>query len=141
MLNVVLRLVIQSVSQDQLFATSWTAVCQASLTSTIFLSLLKLMFTESVMQSNHLILCCPLLLLPSIFPSIRLFSNELALFIKCPKYWGFSFSISPCNEYSGLISFRIGWFGLPAVQGTHKNPLQHDNSKASIHRHSVFSMV
>ena len=99
----------------------WTAVCQASLSFTISQSLLQFMSTELVMLSNHLILCCPLLLLPSIFPSIKVFSNDLALHIRWPKYWSFSFSISPSNEYSGLISFRIDWFGLLAAQGTLKS--------------------
>ena len=112
--------------------TSWTAAHQASLSFTIFLSLLNLMSVQSVMPSNHLILYCPLLLLSSIFPSIRVFSNELALCIRWPKYWGFSFSISPFNEYLGLIPFRIDWFDLLAVQGTLKSLLQHLNSKASI---------
>ena len=102
---------------------------------------LKLMSTESVMPSNHLILCCPLLLLPSIFPSIRVFSHELALFIRWPKYWNFSLSISPANEYSGLISFRIDWFDLLEVQKTRKSLLQHHNSKVSILQHSAFFMV
>ena len=102
----------------RLFANPWTAAHQASLSFTIFWSLPKLMFIESVMPSNHLILCHPLLLLTSIFPSIRVFSNESALHIRGPKYWSFSFSISPFNEYSGLISFRIDWFDLLAVQGT-----------------------
>ena len=104
-------------------------------------SLLKLMSIESVMPSNHLILCCPLLLPPSIFPSIRIFSNESALCISWPKYWSFSFSISPSNEYSGLISFRIDWLGLLAVQGTLKNLLQHHSSKASVLRCSAFFIV
>ena len=104
-------------------------------------SLLKLMSIESMMTSNHFILCRPLLLLPSIFPSIRVFSNELALHIRWPKYWSFSFSINPPNEYSGLISFRIDWFDLLAVQGTLKSTLQHHSSKASIPRHSAFIMV
>ena len=104
-------------------------------------SLLKLMSIESMMTSNHFILCRPLLLLPSIFPSIRVFSNELALHIRWPKYWSFSFSINPPNEYSGLISFRIDWFDLLAVQGTLKSLLQHHSSKASILWHSVFFMV
>ena len=108
--------------------TQWTAVRQASLSSTISWNLLKLMSIES----NHLILCRPLLLLPSIPPSIRVFSNESALHIRWPKYWSFSFSISPSNEYSGLISFRINWLDLLAVQGTLKNLLQHHSSKASI---------
>ena len=99
------------------------------------------MSTETVMPSNHLILCRPLLLLPSIFPSIRVFSNELGLHIRWLKYWSFSFSINPSNEYSGLISFRIDWFDLPAVQGTLKGFLQHYNLKASIRRHSAFFMV
>ena len=106
-----------------------------------FQSLLKLMSIESVMTSNHLILCHPLLLLPSLFPSIRLFSNELALPIRWPKYWNFSFSIHPSNEYSGLISFRIDWFNLLAVQGTFKSLLQHHSSKASILWRSAFFMV
>ena len=111
--------VAQSLSHVRLFGTPWTTALQASLSFTISCSLLKLMFTESVMPSNHLILCLPLLLLPSIFPRIRVFSNELALFIRWPKYW--SFSISPSNEYSGLISFRTDWFDLFAVQGTLKS--------------------
>ena len=109
---------IQSLCPVQLFATPWTVVLQASLSITNLQSLLKLMSIELVMPSNQLILSCPLLLLPSIFPSIRVFSNESVLCIRWPKYWGFSFSISPLNEYSGLISFRIDWFGLLAVQGT-----------------------
>ena len=104
-------------------------------------SLLKLMSVESVMPSNHLIFCYPLLLLPSIFPSIRVFSNESVVCIRWPKYWSFSFSISPSNEYSGLISFRIDWFDLLAVQGTLKSLLQHHSSKASVLRHSAFFMV
>ena len=115
--------------------------CQASLSSTISQSLLKLMSIESVMPSNHLILCHPLLPLPSIFPSSRVFSNESALCIRWPKYWSFSFSISPSNEYSGLIFFRIDWFDRFAVQGTLKSPLQHHNSKASMLWHSAFFMV
>ena len=111
---------------------SWTATCQASLSFTISQSLLKLMSIESVMPSNHLILCRPLLLLPSIFPSIRVFSNELALHIRWPKYWSFSFNISPSYEYSGLISCRNSYFDLLAVQGTLKSLLQHLSSKASI---------
>ena len=103
-------------SCDQLFVTPGTAACQVSLSFTISWSLLKLVFTESVMPSNYLILCCPFLLLPLIFPSIRVFSNESALHIKWPMYWSFSFSNSPSNEYSGLISFRIDWFDLCAVQ-------------------------
>ena len=124
----------------QLFASPWTATHRASLFFTIFWSLLKLMSTESVMPPNHLILCHPLLLLPSIFPSIRAFSSELALCIRWPKYWSFSFSISPSSEYSGLISFSIDWFDLPAVQGTLKSLLPHHDAKASVHC-SVFYMV
>ena len=119
-----------SVSHVWLFVTLWTATHQASLSFTIFQSLLKLMSTESVMPSNHLILCFPLLL-PSIFPSIRVLSNESVLHISWPEYWSFSFSISPSNEYSGLISFRMDWFDL-AVQGTLKSLLQHRSSRASI---------
>ena len=124
--------VVQSLSCVQLFATAWTTACQASLSFTISQNLLKLMSIESVMPSNHLVLRHPLLLLPSLFPSIRVFSNELALCIRWPKYWSFSFSISPSSEYSGLISFRIDWFDLLAVQGTVKRLLQHHSSKASI---------
>ena len=115
-----------------LFATSWTAACQASLSITNSRSLLKLMSIELVMPSNHLILCHPLLLPPSIFPSITVFSNESAHCIRWPKYWSFSFNISPSNEYSGLISFRMDWLDLLAVQGTLKSLLQHHSSKASI---------
>ena len=121
--------------------TLWTAARQASLSFTIPWSLLKLMFIESVMPSNHLILCHPLLLLPSIFPSIRVFSSESALPIRWPKYWSFSFSISPSNEYSGLISFRIDWFDPFAVQGTLKGLLQHHSLKTSVLWHSAFFMV
>ena len=113
-------------------ATAWTAAHQASLSITSSQSLLKLMSIELVRASNHLILCHPLLPLPSIFPSIRVFSNESALHIRWPKYWSFSFSISPSNEYSGLISFRMDWLYLLAVQGTLKSLLQHHISKASI---------
>ena len=120
------------------FATPWTAACQASLSITNFRNLLKLMSIETVMPSNHLILCRPLLHPPSIFPSIRVFSNELVLCIRWPKYWSFSFSISPSNEYSGLISFRIDCLNLLAVQGTLKSLLQHHSSKASILRCSAF---
>ena len=115
--------VVESLSHVQLFATPWTAAHQASLSFTSSWSLLKLISIESVMPSNHLILCHPLLFLPSIFPSIRVFSNDLALCIKWPKYWSFSFSISPSNECSGLISFRIDWFDLLAIQGTLKRLL------------------
>ena len=123
---------VQSLSHVQLLVTPWTAARQASQSITNSRSLLKLMSIESVMSSNHLILCCPLLLLPSIFPSIRVFSNESVLHIRWPKYWSFSYSISLSNEYSGLISFRIDWFDLLAVQGTLKSLLQHHSSKASV---------
>ena len=123
---------VQSLSCVPLFATSSTAACQASLSLTNSQSLLKLMSIESVRPSNHLILCRPLLLLPSIFPSIRVFSNESILCIRWPKYWSFSFSISPSNEYSGLISFRMDWLDILAVQGTLKSLLQHHSSKASV---------
>ncbi|KAB0346012.1 hypothetical protein FD755_024339 [Muntiacus reevesi] len=126
---------VQSLSCVQLSATPWTAACQASLSITNSQSLLKLMSIESVMPSNHLILCRPLLL-PSIFPSIRVFSNESVLFIRWPKYWSFCFSISPSNHYSGLVSFRMNWLDLLAVQGTLKSLLQHHSSKASILQHS-----
>ena len=125
----------------RLFATPWTAAQQASLLFTRSWSLLKLMSIESVMPFNHLILCCPLLLLPSIFPSIRVFSNESVLRIRWPKYWSFSFSINPFIEYSGLISFSIDWFDLLAVQGILKNLLQHHSSKASILQRSAFFIV
>ena len=121
---------VQLLSHAWLFATPCTIVCEASLSITKSQSLLKLMSIESVMPSNHLILCHPLLLPPSIFPSIRVLSNESVLRIRWPKYWSFSFSISPSNEYSGLISFRIDWLDLLAVQGTLKNLLQHHSSKA-----------
>ena len=124
--------VVQSLSCVWLFVIPRTTAHQPSLPVTISLRLLKRMSIESFMPSNHLILCCPLLLLPSIFPSIRVFSNELDLHIGWPKYWSFSFSISPSNEYSGLISFKINWFDLFAVQGTLKHLLQHHSSKASI---------
>ena len=128
-------IVVQSLSRVWLFATPWTAACQASLSFTISGTLLKLMSIESVMPSNHLTLCCSHLILPSIFLSIRVFSNESALRIRWPKYWSFSFSISPSNEYSGLISFRMDWLDLLAVQGTLKSLLQHHSSKASIFWH------
>ena len=115
---------VQLLSRVQLFAAPWTAALQASLSITNSRSLLKFMSIESVMPFNHLILCCPLLLLPSIFPSIRVFFNKSVLCIRWPKYWSFSFSISPSNEYSGLISLKIDWFDL-AVQGTLKRLLQH----------------
>ena len=125
----------------QLFVLPWTAAYQASLSFTISWNLLKLRSIESVMLSNHLVFCCPLLLLPSIFSSIRVFSNESALRIMWPKYWSFSFSISPSNEYSGLVSFRIDWFDLLAVQETLKSLLQHHSSKVSVLRYSAFFMV
>ena len=126
---------VQSLSHVQLFATPWTAACQASLSITNSWSLLKLISIDSVMPSNHLILCHPLLLLPSIFPTIRVFSNESVLCIRCPKYWSLSFSISPSNEQPGLISLRMDWLDLLAVQGTLKSLLQHHSSKASILQH------
>ena len=129
---------VQSLSRVRLFANPWTAARQASLSITHSWSLLKLMSIESVIPSNRLILCYPLLL-PSIFPSIRVFSSESALRIRWPKYWSFSFSITPSNEYSGLISFRMDWLDLLAVQGTLKSLLQHRSSKASIW-HSAFYM-
>ena len=132
--------VVQSLSCVWLFVTPWTAARQASLSFTISWSLLKLMFIEFMILSSHLILCHPLLLLPSIFPSIRVFSNESALCIRWPKYWSFSFSISPANEYSGLTSFRIDWFDLLAIQGTLKSLLNH-SSKESILLHSALFIV
>ena len=126
----------QLLSRVQLFATSWTVARQVSLCITNSWSLLELMSIESVMPTNHLILCHPLILLPSIFPSIGVFSNESVLHIKWPMYWSFSFSTSLSNEYSGLISFRVDWFDLLAVQGTLKSLLQHHSSKASILQHS-----
>ena len=128
---------VQSLSRVQLFVTPWTAACQTSLAITNSQSLLKLMSIRSLMPSNHLILCCPLLLLPSIFPTIRVFSNESALHIRCPKYWSFNFSISPSSEHSGLISFRMDWLDLLAVQGTLKSLLQHHSSKTSILQRSL----
>ena len=132
---------VQSLSRVQLFVTPWTTAHQASLSITNSQSLLKLMSIESVMPSNHLILCHPLLLLPSIFSSIRVFSSASVLRIRWPKCWSFSISISPSNEYSGLISFRIDLFDLLAVQGTLKSLRQHHSSKASILRCSAFFMV
>ena len=132
---------VQSLSCVWLFATPWTAARQASLSTTNSRSPPKRMSIKSVMPSNHLILCHPFLLLPSIFPSIRVFSNESALRIRWPKFWSFSFNISPSNEYSGLISFRIDWLDLLAVQGTLKSLLQHHSSKASILWHSAFFIV
>ena len=122
-------------------ATPWTAALQASLLITTSWSLLRSMSIESVMPSNHLILCRPLLLLPSIFPSIRVFSSESVLCIRWPKYWSLSFSISPSSEYSGLISFRMNWLDLPAVQGTLKSLFQHHSSKTSILQLSAFFIV
>ena len=133
--------IVQSLSHVWLFATPWTAACQASLSFTIFQSLLKLMSIELVMPSNHLVLCQSLLLLSSIFPSIRVFSSESVLSIRWPKYWSLSFSISPSDEYSGLIFFKIDWFDLFAVQGTLKSLSQYHSSKASILWHSAFFMV
>ena len=134
-------IVVQSLSHVRLFATTWTAAHHASLSITNSWSLLKLMLIESVMPSNHLILCRPLLLQPSIFPSIRVFSNESALRIRWPKYWSFSFSISPSSEYSGLISFRMDWLDLFAVQWTLKSLLQYHSSIASLFRCLAFFMV
>ena len=133
---------VQLLSWVRLFATPWTAAHQASLSIINSRSLLKLMSIELMMPSNHLILCHPLLLLlPSIFPSIRVFSDESVLPIRWPKYWSFSFSISPSNEYSGLISFRMDWSDLLAVQGTLKSLLQHHSSKASVLQCSAFFIV
>ena len=132
---------VQSLSRVWLFVTPWTAACQASLSINNSQSLLKLMSIESVMPYNHLILYHPLLLPPSIFLSIRVFSNESALRIRWPKYWSFSFSISPSSEYSGLISLAMDWLDLLAVQGTLKSLLQHHSSKASVLQHSTFFMV
>ena len=132
---------VQSLSRVQLFATPWTAARQASLSITNSQSLLKLMSIESVMPSNHLILCCPLLLLPPIPPSIRVFSNESTLRMRWPNYWSFSFNISPSNEHTGLISFRMDWLDLLAIQGTLKSLLYHHSSKVSILWHSAFFAV
>ena len=132
---------VQSLRGVQLFVTPWTAARQASLSITNSHSLLKLMSIESMMPSNHLILCCPLLFPPSIFPSIRVFSNDSVLCIRWPKYWSFSFSINPSNKYSGLISFRMNWLDLHGVQGTLKSLLQHHSSKALILQHSAFFIV
>ena len=133
--------VVQLLSLDWLFASLWTTASQAPLSSTISWNWLKFMYIESMMLSSHLILCCPLLLLPSIIPNIGAFSNESAFCMTWPEYWSFSFSLSLSNKYSGLISFRVGWFDLLAVQGTLKNLLQHHNSKVSILQHSAFFMV
>ena len=132
---------VQSLSRVQIFVMPWTAACQASLFITKAQSLLKLMFIESVMPSTCLILCCPLLLLSSIFPRIMVFSNELVLLIRWPNCWSFSFNISPSNEYSGLISIRMDWLDLLAVQGTLKSIIQHHSSKASTLQCSAFFIV
>ena len=132
---------VQSLSRVRLSATPWIAACQASLSITNSQSSLRLTSIKSVKPSNHLILCHPLLLLPSVYPRIRVFSNDSVLLISWSKYWSFSFSISPSNEYSGLISFRMDWFDLLAVQGTLKNLLQYHNSKASILWCSDFFIV
>ena len=132
---------VQLLSHSRLFANPWTSVCQASLSITNSWSLLKLMSIQSVMPSNHLILYCPLLLLPSILPRTRVFSNESVIRISWPKYWSFSFTISPSNEYLGLISFRMDWLDLFAIQGTLKSLLQQHSSKASILLHSAFFIV
>ena len=132
---------VQSLSHVQLFATPWTTAHQASLSITNSQNLTKLMSIESVMPSNHLILCHPLLLLPSVFPSIRDFSNESVFRIRWPKYWSFSFNISPSNEHPGLTCFRMDWLDLLATQGTLKSRLQHHSSKASILRRSAFFIV
>ena len=132
---------VQSLSCVRLFATPWTAARQASLSITNSRSLPKLISIESVMPSNHLVLCRPLLLLPSIFPSIRVFSNESTLCIRWPKYWSFSFNINPSNEPSGLISFRMDWFDLLAVKGTLKHLFQYHSSKTSILLCSAFFIV
>ena len=137
----IIFVVVQSLSPVQLFATLWTAACQAPLSSIISWNLLKLMSIELMMLSNYLILCYPLLLLPSIFLSNRVFSKESALCIRWPKYWSLSFSISPSNECSGLISFRINCFDLLAIQVTLESLLQHHTSKASILQHSAFFVV
>ena len=137
--NQIMKTTLSLFSCVQLFVTLWSAPHQASLSFTISQSLLKLMSIESMMPSNHLILCHPFLLPPSIFPSIRVFSSESALHIRWAKYW--RFSISPSNEYSGLIFFRIDWLDLLAVQGTLKSLLQHHNSKAFNLRHSAFFMI
>ena len=134
-------MVVQLLNRVQLFATPWTAAQQASLSFKISPSLLKLTPIESVMPSNHRILCHPLVLLLPIFPNIRVFHNESGLLIKWPKYWSFRFSISTSNEYLWLSSFSIDWFDLLAVQGTLKSVLQHHNLKASILWHSAFSMA
>ena len=138
---IIIKYSLQSLSFVQLFVTPWTAACQAFLSITNSQSLLKLMSIELVMPSNHLTLCHSLLLLPSIFPNIRVFSNESVLHIRSPKYWSFSFSISPSNEYSRLISYRMDWLDLLAVQRTLKSLLQHHSSSASILQHSTFFII
>ena len=132
---------VQSLICVWLYVTPWTVAHQASLSITNFWSLLRLMSIELVMPSNHLILCHPLLLPPSIFPNIRVFSNESLLHFRWPKYWIFSFSVSPSNEYSGLISFRMDWLDFLAIQGTLKSLLQHHSSKASVLQHLAFFIV
>ena len=139
--NPISHQLVQSLSHVQLFVTPWITACQASPSITSSQSSLRLMSIESVMPSSHLILCHPLLLRTSIFPSIRVFSNESALHIRWPKYWSFYFNISPSNEYSGLISFRRDWLDLLAVQGTGKSLLQHHSSKASVLQRSAFITV
>ena len=136
-----IAVVVPSLSHVQLFVIPWTAAHQASLSFTIFQSWLKLMYIVSMMPSNHLIFCCPLLCLPSLFPSIRVFSKGSALCFRWPKYWTFSFSISPSNEYSELISCKINWFGLLVVQETFESLLQHHSLTASILQLSSFFMV
>ena len=133
--------VVQSLKSCPTFCDPWAVARPVSLSFTISWNLPKLMSIESVMPSSHLVLCCPLLLLPSIFPSIKVFSNESAVCIRWPECWSFSFSISPFHEYSGLISLRIDWFDLLAVQGTLKSLLQHCSSEASILQHLTFFMV
>ena len=133
--------VVKSLSQVWLIVTPWSAACQASLSFTISPRLLKLIFIELEMPSNHLDLCRPLLLPPSILPSIRVFSNESVLHIRWPKYWSFNFSISPSSEYSGLISFRVDWLDFLIVQGTLKSLLQRHSAKASVLRRSAFFLV
>ena len=140
-LKIIAVVLVQSLSCIWFFSTPWTTAPQAVLSFTISHSLLKLTSIELMMPSNHLILCCPLLLLPSTFPSMRVFSNESVLHIRWPKYWSFSFNISPSNEYSGLTSFRIDWFDLLAVQGTLKSLLQHHGLKVSILWCSAFFIV
>ena len=136
-----LKTSLQLLSRVWLFVTPWNVARQTSLSITSSQSLLRLMSIELVMSSNHLILCHPLLLLSSIFPSIRVFSNESVLHIRWPRYWSFRFNINPSNEYSGLISFRMDWLDLLAVQGTLKSHLQHLSSKASVLHHSAFFIV